>query len=113
MTWSRQIKAVLKGDPEAASEKGGIVVSHPGPMHELSFWITRSVNLASIQDQLQSPRIRRVLHVLELTRSTYCTAFVRLEADVAIAAEEASDTVKFLSTLKEVRVSSRGLLQRM
>ena len=84
----RLLQATLKGDPESAMEKGGIAVAHPGPLHELSFWRLRADNLASIQSQLQGPRIRRAVRVLELTHSTYCSAFARLEADVSTAAEE-------------------------
>ena len=101
VTWTRQIKGVLKGDPEAAMEKGGMIVSHPGPLHELSFWTTRKANLASIRTQLHSTRVRRVVRVLELTQSTYCTAFARLEADVEAASEEADNNVAFLETLRE------------
>ena len=101
VTWTRQIKVVLKGDPEAGTEKGGVVVSHPGPLHELSFWTTRSSNLASIRAQLHSPRVRRVVRILELNGSSYCDAFRRLESDVGAASDEADDTCKFLATLRE------------
>ena len=101
VTWTRQIKATLKGDPEADTNKNGIITSHPGPMHELNFWTARADNLLSIQRQLKSAKIHRVVRVLELTHSTYCAAFGRIEADVYVAAEEARDTVTFLSVLKD------------
>ena len=101
VSWTRQIKATLKGDPEAGTERNGIVTSHSGPLHELNFWISRADNLGSIQKQLSSYRIRRVVKVLELTHSTYSQAFGRLESDVENAAKEANDNVKFLSILRE------------
>ena len=34
VTWTRQIKNVLKQDPEQVLKSG----SHPGPLEELAFW---------------------------------------------------------------------------
>ena len=53
----------------------------------MNFWTARADNLTSIQAQLRGPRIRRVVRVLELTNSTYCSAFARLQSDVAAAAD--------------------------
>ena len=49
----------------------------PGPLKELDFWNERSVNLSSIHQQLSSDRIRKVVKVLELAKSTYYPAFNR------------------------------------
>ena len=48
-------------------------------MHELRFWRARAENLSSIERQLEGPRMRKVVRVLELTHSTYCSAFSRLK----------------------------------
>jgi dynein heavy chain len=42
--WSKQIKHVLKQDPENALKNG----NNPSPMEELNFWKNKSENLNSI-----------------------------------------------------------------
>jgi len=60
-TWTKQIKNVLKQDPENALKKG----NHPDPITELNFWRNKSENLNSICTQLNSERIKKVLKFLE------------------------------------------------
>ena len=97
ITWTKQIKAVLKQDPEQALKDG----KDPTPDAELMFWRHKANNLNAIFDQLQSPRIRRVLRALDLAKSTYCTTFSRLCKEVYTARLEANDNVKFLRTLED------------
>ena len=97
VTWTRQIKNVLKADPEAALKEG----LNPGPLTELEFWTARSANLNSIHEQLQGPKIQKVIKVMELSKSTYSPAFNRLSKDVAVSRVEANENVKFLKPLKK------------
>jgi dynein heavy chain len=46
ITWTKQIKNVLKQDPESALKAG----SDPGPLTELDFWKNKSDNLNSIYE---------------------------------------------------------------
>jgi len=59
--WTRQIKNVLKQDPESALKSG----NHPDPITEVHFWRDKSENLNSICEQLSSERIKKVLKFLE------------------------------------------------
>lgn len=103
VTWTRQIKDVLKADSESALKVTLIpclcltlpanfplfqpfellcvilqgAKAYPGPLTEIDFWIERAANLNSIQQQLSSERIEKVAKVLELVKSTYCPAFNR------------------------------------
>ena len=95
ITWTKQIKGVLKQDPEALLKQG----KHPPPSVEIKFWRSKADNLNAIFDQLQSERIRRVLHFLDSARSTYCTPFAKLCKEVFAARLEANDNVKYLRTL--------------
>ena len=61
ITWTKQIKNVLKQDPESAL-KGD---KHPDPNVEIEFWKNKSDNLNSICDQLNGERIKKVLKFLE------------------------------------------------
>jgi len=46
ITWTKQIKNVLKQDPESALKNG----NHPDPLTEIDFWKSKSENLNSICD---------------------------------------------------------------
>ena len=59
--WTRQIKNVLKQDPEGALKTG----NNPDPLTEIAFWNNKSENLNSICTQLTSERIKKVLKFLE------------------------------------------------
>ena len=95
--WTKQIKSVLKLDPETPLKHG----LHPLPDAELTFWNTKAKNLNAIFTQLQSPKVRQVLSFLDQSKSTYCTPFAKLCKEVFTAREEANDNVLFLSPLEE------------
>lgn len=95
VTWTKQIKDVLKQDPETQLKLG----LHPTPDVEVLFWKEKSDSLDSIFDQLQSPSTRRVLRALDKAKSTYCTTFARLCKEVYSARLEANDNAKKLRTL--------------
>ena len=48
ITWTKQIKNVLKLEPDQALKQG----NNPGPMTEITFWQNKAENLNSIYDQL-------------------------------------------------------------
>ena len=98
VTWSRQIKAVLKTEPEQVLKTG----LHPGPLVELEFWQSKRYNLASIREQLASDKFRKVMRVLDLTKSTYYPAFARLCKEVDAAHDEAASNVRYLEPLRPV-----------
>ena len=92
VTWTRQIKDILKLEPEQML-KG---TQNPGPGMEVEFWEHKAFNLNSIHDQLNGEKIRKVMDVLEATKSTYYPAFDRLCKEVAVARDEANDTLVYL-----------------
>jgi dynein heavy chain len=118
VTWTRQIKNVLRQEPEDllkndavyAGKPGssrnatpgvpGTVIPgpalNPGPGDELQFWISKSDNLNSIHEQLNGDKIRAVLSVLEASKSTYYPAFDRLCREVYHARAEANDNLLYL-----------------
>jgi len=92
VTWTRQIKSILKLEPEQML-KGKL---HPGPCMEVDFWQNKADNLNSIHNQLNGEKVRKVMDVLEASKSTYFPAFDRLCKEVAAAREEANDTLLYL-----------------
>lgn len=96
ITWTRQIKNVLKFEPENAYKEG----KDPNPLTELEFWRKKSEDLDSISQQLQSERVITILEFLQQQKSTYINAFTKLQVEVHQARLEANDNHKFLATLK-------------
>jgi dynein heavy chain len=102
ITWTKQIKNILKQDLEMISSSTNRAAQgphHPGPSEEYRFWLSKARNLNSIFDQLQSENIRKVLHYLDLRKSTYNVPFAKLCKEVFIARAEANDNVLFLAPL--------------
>ena len=96
VTWSDQIKGVIKTDFES------VLLLNPsaGPGKGLDFWLSRHSNLLSIVEQLDGDKIRKVMRVLELTKSPYYQAFKTLCQDVRRNYQEAADNVLYLNCLK-------------
>ena len=101
VTWTSQIKSVLKNDPEAALASAMAKGEYPGPRFGLEFWQNKEANLRLITQQLESDQLRKVMRVLELTKSPYYAAFAALVVEVGGATAEARDNVRFLSPLKQ------------
>jgi len=72
---------------------------NPGPLAEMEFWRSKATNLLSVQEQLQSDKVRKVVRVLEFTKSTYFPPFNRLIKEVGTACAEANDNAKHLRAL--------------
>lgn len=96
VTWTKQIKNVLKQDPEALFKLG----LHPKPDAEISFWKSKAKNLNSIFEQLQSEETCTVLKALDESKSTYFMAFDRICKEVFAARLEANDNATNLKTLE-------------
>lgn len=78
ITWTKQIRNVLKQDPETVLKSG----QDPNPLVELDFWRNKAENLNSIHQQLHTEKIRRVLKFLDQNKSTYTSQFAKLLKDV-------------------------------
>lgn len=96
-TWTKEIKGVLKQEPDAKLNEG----RNPGPLTELDFWAKKASDLNAIYDQLCSARVRKVVKILELSKSTYYPAFSRLCNEVANARVQANSNVKHLKPLRK------------
>lgn len=95
ITWTKQIRHVLKQEPEHVFRDG----QNPEPIAEIHFWRNRKANLNSIHAQLQMEGVKKVLKFLEANKSTYTMPFSRLQKEVEDAREEANDNVRFLKHL--------------
>ena len=98
LTWTKQIKNILKQDPEILLKEG----LHPCPDVEIAFWKRKAESLNAVFEQLQGRKIGRVLRTLDQANSTYCSSFADLCKDVYTARLEANDNVKFLGMLEDL-----------
>lgn len=87
----------LKQDPESHLKTSQSM----GPQMEIEFWQKKARDLNSIHEQLISAKIRKVVKILEITKSTYFPAFNRLCKEVAYSRMEANDNVIFLQPLEK------------
>jgi dynein heavy chain len=94
--WTKQIKTVLRLDPETALKSG----NDPDPLTEVNFWKSKSENLNAICEQLNYERIKKVLKFLEQNKSTYTGPFSKLQKEVQIASAEARENFTYLQTLE-------------
>jgi dynein heavy chain len=97
ITWTNQIKNVLKMDPETPLKKG----LNPTPDYELDFWRAKAAHLNAIFAQLTKPALRQSLRLLEGNKSTYTQGFALLCKQVFLARLEANDNAKYLRTLED------------
>jgi len=97
ITWTKQIRHVLKQDPEELLKEG----KNPEPNEEIKFWRNKAANLNSIHSQLGMDALKKVLKFLETNKSTYTAPFSKLQKEVEEAREEANDNVRFLTTLQK------------
>ncbi|CAM9099296.1 unnamed protein product [Ectocarpus fasciculatus] len=119
ITWTKQIKNVLKQEPEAAllssidrkqqqqqsqqqqrQQQQQRTPLHPGPLEELDFWEQKAADLNGIFAQLQSVRVRKILRYLDRNKSTYSTPFAKLCKEAFLARSEANDTNRYLRPLR-------------
>jgi dynein heavy chain len=102
--WTKQIKTVLRLDPETALKNG----NDPDPTVEVAFWRGKSANLDAICGQLNRERIKKVLKFLEQNKSTYTGPFSKLQKEVQTASAEARENSTYLETLQPLFESLTG-----
>ena len=69
--WAHQIRDVLRRDSAQPLLEG----NNPGPLIEIEFWRARMLDLESVIEQLQEVKARKMVALLEKTKSSYYTAF--------------------------------------
>ncbi|KAL0479463.1 dynein beta chain [Acrasis kona] len=97
VTWTNQIKDVLKNGPDKLSSPG----QYPGPLDEIDFWDSKYNNLQSISNQLGSENVRRVVEILKKSQSTYIDSFLKMIEEVTNKTEEARSNHTALKPLAQ------------
>jgi dynein heavy chain len=93
--WTRQIKDVVnrQDDGEHAEDVG--------PLAEIQFWRSRTINLGGISEQLGRDGVRQIAAVLEVAKSSYLDPFLKLSHLIQEGTTEAVDNLRFLEKLQE------------
>ena len=92
--WTRQIKEVVNNQDIFDG-------SIEGPLDEIQFWRNRTVDLSGISEQLEKAGVQRIVHVLEVAKSSYLAPFLKLSALITRGTAEAKNNLKFLDTLTD------------
>ncbi|XP_029381754.1 dynein heavy chain 2, axonemal [Echeneis naucrates] len=93
--WTDKIKALLNA--QEVTKTG----DNCDPLHEITFWKSRSARLVNISQQLQKPVVRHVQTLLELSKSLYLKRFYKLALETQECSLQAQSNLSFLSILKE------------
>ena len=96
--WTRQIKEVLTGSDASHSDTQN---EDKGPLAEIEYWRSRSVDLTSISSQLEREDVRTIVNVLELAKSSYLKPFNDLAHQILEGSMEAQDNLTFLQCLSD------------
>ncbi|XP_038624757.1 dynein heavy chain 2, axonemal [Tachyglossus aculeatus] len=93
--WTRQIKEVLSA--QEAMEMGESL----GPLEEIEFWRNRCADLSGISKQLSKKGVKHIASILNLSKSSYMTPFLKLARQIQDESHQAQSNLTFLSILKE------------
>eukprot|EP00879_Flechtneria_rotunda_P019356 GHRR01020328.1.p1 GENE.GHRR01020328.1~~GHRR01020328.1.p1 ORF type:complete len:1679 (+),score=578.13 GHRR01020328.1:143-5179(+) len=93
--WTRQITNVL--NRQDCSDSG----QQAGPLVEIEFWRSRSLDLSGIRAQLEGRQVADMVAVLSLAGSSYLAPFLQLKELIQHEAVAAQDNVRFLTCLEE------------
>ncbi|CAD7668337.1 unnamed protein product [Nyctereutes procyonoides] len=94
--WSHQIRDVLSKDSAQALLDG----LHPLPQVEFEFWDARLMNLKCIHEQLNRPKVNKIVEILEKAKSCYWPALQNVYMNVTDGLKEANDIVLYLKPLR-------------
>uniref|UniRef100_A0A452UE75 Dynein axonemal heavy chain 17 n=1 Tax=Ursus maritimus TaxID=29073 RepID=A0A452UE75_URSMA len=94
--WSHQIRDVLSKDSAQPLLDG----LHPLPRVEFEFWDARLANLKCIHEQLNRPKVNKIVEILEKAKSCYWPALQNVYMNVSEGLKEADDIVLHLKPLR-------------
>ncbi|XP_041076181.1 dynein heavy chain 17, axonemal-like [Polyodon spathula] len=96
--WTHQVKGVLSKDSAQPILDG----LNPLPKMEFDFWNARLTNLECINEQLSSPKVRKIAEIVERAASSYWPSLKNIYRDVNEGLKEAKDIVLYLKPLQKV-----------
>jgi len=92
--WTRQIKEVV------SNQETSHHVDNSGPLEEIAFWRSRTIDLSGIKTQLDRQGVKLIVAVLTAANSSYLTPFISLSKTIESGSIEANNNLRFLATLQ-------------
>lgn len=92
--WTRQIKEVVTNQETSQH------IDNAGPLEEIEFWRSRTVDLSGIRQQLDRQGVQDIVKLLSVANSSYLKPFEKLSEMIQQGSIEAQNNLKFLSTLE-------------
>lgn len=96
--WTRQIKEVLTGSDASHSDAQN---EDKGPLAEIEYWRSRSLDLTSISEQLGRQDVKTITNVLDVGKSSYLKPFNELADQIVQGSEEAQNNLVFLQFMSD------------
>ncbi|XP_067147242.1 dynein axonemal heavy chain 5-like [Apteryx mantelli] len=96
MVWIKEIGQVLVESEQMRKEADDI-----GPSAELEHWKSRMALFNRLLEEIKSPRVKKVLSILQAARSKMLKQWKELDGNITTAANEAKDNVRYLYTLEK------------
>ena len=93
--WTRQVKEVVNNQDNSGLGEDA------GPLAEIEFWRSRSVDLGGIREQLDNEKVKNIENVLEASKSSYLAPFLSLSNNIQRQTMAAEDNLKFLLSLEK------------
>lgn len=93
--WTRQIKEVVNNEDNSHNAETA------GPLDEINFWRSRTIDLSGISEQLNRAGVRRIVAVLNAAKSSFLGPFEKLAELIRTGSSEANDNLRFLNILTE------------
>jgi dynein heavy chain len=93
--WARQINEVINTQHTSES------FENSGPLFEIDFWRSRCEDLSGISDQLAKNEVKRIINILDNSKSSYLEQFIRLCKLIEDGTQEARENLRFLSILTD------------
>ncbi|XP_067233367.1 dynein axonemal heavy chain 5-like [Chanodichthys erythropterus] len=92
--WAKQIEQVLTESERIRKESDDI-----GPSAEMAHWKRRLITFSSLLNEIKDPYVKKVLGILNATKSKTINKWRELDAKITVVSNEAKDNVKYLTTL--------------
>ena len=74
---------------------------HPEPLAEIEFWENKARNLNFIFNQLQGEKFRKILKILDQSKSSYNIPFAKLCKQLFLSRSESNENKRYLKPLKK------------
>lgn len=92
--WNKQIREIIN-NPRSQNDS-----ELAGPLDEIKYWRSRQENLSSIQKQIESPELQKILDILRKSESSLVKLIDENFSQIKSGNMEAENNLKYLKSLQ-------------